>query len=302
MKTRLKRISTGLLAMTLVIALATSCGESPAKSEKNPNTPEGVTTHKLKLLGPDGTNLDIKFSEREQYPVWQEFQKLFDAKGIELEYEMVASEQYKTVIQTRMAAGNNLPDIATISPLDDTTAITLGQQGIILDVAELTEKYSDGTIRKAIDGNFPFADGLSVTPDGRKYWFSNLHLKTYEGDKPAPVGLATMIRRDWLTKVGASVPTTADEFYKALKSFQDKDANGSGAKDEVVVLSPGVFSTGIAQWFGLGYSVTSVRGDTTEVVSPWYQPGIKDYIKFMKRLVDEGLLDTSGIANAWDVA
>lgn len=304
MKSIYKRIICGVSVAAMLTATLAGCSNADDKKGTTTTASDGTTVevHKIKALGQDATmQNDIKFAERDQYPVWQEYEELLKAKGLEIDYELVAAEQYKTVIQTRMAAANNLPDIVNITPLDDTAAITLGQKGILLDVAELTKQYSDGSIRGAIDKLYPFADGLTTTPDGHKYWFSNLHVKTYEGDKPAPVGMGITIRRDWREKVQMESPKTADELYKILKAYQEKDTNGNGAKDEVAVIDIKNFSNGIAQSFGLGYAITSVRGDNLTVDVPWYQDGIKDYITYMKKLVDEGLLDTSGLSNITEV-
>lgn len=307
MKSTHKRILAALAAIVMTTSALVGCANNDSGSTASGGTASagepGTKVHKLRVLGPDATmSNDIKFAERDQYPVWQEFEGLLKAKGLEIEYEMVASAQYKTVIQTRMAAGNDLPDIANISELQDAAAITLGTQGILLDVAKLTEEYSDGSIRKAIDTLYPFADGLTITPEGNKYWFSNLHVKNYEGDKPAPVGLGVTIRKDWREKVGMESPKTVDDLYKILKAYQEKDVNGSGVADEVAIIDIKAFSNGIAQCFGLGYALTNVRGDTLTVDVPWYQDGIKDYISFMKKLVDEKLLDTSGLANVTEIA
>ena len=304
MSLKIKRIISGIITLSITASLFAGCmDKTDDKSGSTVSGEAGTEKTILTILGPDATmNNDLKFEEREEYPVWQEFNKLFEDENIGFEFELVASDQYKTVIQTRMAAANKLPDIANISNLDDTTAIKLGNQGIILDVADLTEEYSDGTIRSAIDKYYPFADGLTTTPTGQKYWFSNLHVKNYQGDKPAPVGLAPLVRKDWMDALGAKAPTTAEEYYELLKTFQTKDANGNGViGDEVLIADPSTFSNGIAQWFGLGYAVSSVRGDTLEVVSPWYQDGIKEYIKFMKKLADEKILDTSGISNVTEI-
>lgn len=253
--------------------------------------------HKLKLLGKEGGNQYLKFREREEYPVWRELQKLLDEAGLELEYELVSNEQYEVVIQTRMASAANLPDIANISPLDDTTALTLAKQGVILDITSLIEQYSDGTIRETIEKYYPHSDGLTTASDGRKYWFTNLHYKHYNKTEPAPVGLSILIRKDWMDSLGLSVPSTADGFLALLKEFREKDANGSGRPDEVLVLNPQNFHNGIAQWFGLGVSVTSIDAGELTVVSPWYQKGVREYFKYMQSLVKEGVLDTSGLAN-----
>jgi ABC-type glycerol-3-phosphate transport system substrate-binding protein len=128
------------------------------------------------------------------------------------------------------------------------------------------------------------------------YWFSNLHKKTYQEKDPAPVALTMMLRKDWLDKLNLPVPATAEEYFQTLKTMRDSDANGSGQKDEVLVYNPGVFSGPVAQWFGLGTDITAVDVENKKIVSPWYQDGIKDYFRYLQRLVKEGLLDTSLIA------
>jgi ABC-type glycerol-3-phosphate transport system substrate-binding protein len=56
---------------------------------------------------------------------------------------------------------------------------------------------------------------------------------------------------------------------------------------------------GIPQWFGLGQDiVTAVDG---KAQSPWYQPGMKDYLTFMNKLYKEGLLlMSSGEGGDWE--
>ena len=45
-------------------------------------------------------------------------------------------------------------------------------------------------------------------------------------------------------------------------------------------MDPSGFANGIAQWFGLGTALTSVDVTNQEVVSPWYQDGIKEYFTY----------------------
>lgn len=87
-----------------------------------------------------------------------------------------------------------------------------------------------------------------------------------------------------------------------MKAFQENDMNGNGAADEIVTVdtSGDFFMTGIAQWFGVGNYLTSVDVKNNKIVSPWYQDGIKDYLKYMNRLVEEGLMDPDLIGATYE--
>ncbi|MCM3747001.1 ABC transporter substrate-binding protein [Paenibacillus pasadenensis] len=296
--TKLKRSITCTLAFAMALAAAAGCsnGNEPDNNAETASAPKNESASKLKLLGPTKANKFVKFDDREQYPVWQEVDKMFDGAGLDLEYELVPNEQYDVVIKTRMASGSSLPDIVNLSALDDTTVLNLAKQGVILDLNPLIEKYSNGNIKKLYNEQFPFAKKTTTSPDGKLFWLSDLHKKTYEGDKPAPVALTMLIRKDWLEKLNLSVPATAEAYRNALLAMREGDANGNGEKDEVLVYNPGNFAGAIAQWFGLGTGVTAVDVENKKIVSPWYQDGIKDYFRYMQQLVKDGLIDTSLIS------
>ncbi|EGG36858.1 extracellular solute-binding protein [Paenibacillus sp. HGF5] len=295
---RWKRSLMSIMVAVLVIGTFTACGSS-GSSNGNGNKEEaggsgsGTTASKLKLLGPTGSNKYIKFEDRDKYPVWKEIEKMIQDANLDLEYELVPNEQYNVVIQTRMASGSSLPGIVNISALDNTTVLNLAKQGVLLDLKPLIEKYSNGNIKKMYDEEFPYAKKTTTSPDGKMYWFSNLHKKTYQDKDPAPVARTVLIRKDWLDKLSLPVPTNAQEYLETLKAFRDQDANGNGNKDEVLVYDTGKFEDAIAQWFGLGTDITAVDVENKKVVSPWYQEGIKDYFQYMQQLVKEGILDTS---------
>lgn len=290
---RWKRSLMSLMAAVLVFGTITACGGGEVKKEEGSSSAEEKTVSKLKLLGPTGSNKYIKFEEREKYPVWTEVDKMIQEAGLELEYELVPNEQYNVVIQTRMASGSSLPDIVNISALDNTTVLNLAKQGVLLDLNPLIEQYSNGNIKKMYDQEFPYAKKTTTSPDGKMYWFSDLHKKTYQDKDPAPVALSMLIRNDWLDKLNLPVPTNAQEYLDTLKALREQDANGNGKQDEVLIYDTSKFEGAIAQWFGLGTDITAVDVESKTVVSPWYQEGIKDYFRYLQQLVKEGVLDTS---------
>ncbi|MEG0485291.1 MAG: extracellular solute-binding protein, partial [Oscillospiraceae bacterium] len=290
-----------VLAAALTLSVFTGCAKSAPSS--TPTAPSGsdVKPLKLTMLVPNNQNPYIKFDDREDYPVWQELKKLFEAKGLEIEFEVVAPDQYPTTVQTRIASGNDLPDIINLSSFDDASAMALANKGVIQPINKFVEKCGDGTFTNFIEKDYPFMKQLTTAPDGNIYWYTSVQVQTYQG-KPATTNRVINIRKDWLEKLKLPVPTTTDDFIAVMKAFQDNDMNGNGVKDEIVTVdtSGDFFMTGIAQWFGLSNYLTGVDVKNGKIVSPWYQDGIKDYLKFMQRLVAEGLFDTDLIGATYE--
>ncbi len=267
---------------------SSSSGSVPSNSSASSSQAEPII-HKLRLLG--AHNGGEIWDNRENYDVWEVWQDLLAENGLELDYEMVTSEQYPTVIQTRMSSGSNLPDLANVSPLDDAMLLGLAKQGIILELNGLLGQYSNGNVTKMYTETYPFANGLVLTPEGQRYWTTNLYIKTYQGDQLANTGMTLMVRGDWMDSLQLGVPKTLDDFTAVLRTFREKDANGSGSADEIFNLKVQTFQNGLAQCFGLGADVVSIDPNNRKVVSPWYQEGVREYFVYVQSLVQEGIID-----------
>lgn len=292
-KRSLKRLYFAVSLMLTAVLLLSACGTgTKTKSATGTKAKSGV----LKILAPLSDNPEILFKDRDQYYSWQEFQKMLDEKGIKLEFETVpTADQYKVVVQTRLASANDLPDIVNITPVDNTTALNLAKQGIILPINNIINKNNIGAaVKKFWSESAPMVPKLITAPDGNIYWVPNIQVISYKGKiNNGSTNMAINIRKDWLDKLNLQTPKTADEFYNDMKAFRDNDVNGSGAADEVLAFDPSGFDNGIAQWFGLGTAISSVSINENKVVSPWYQPGIKDYFKYLNKLVKDGIIDTT---------
>lgn len=303
MKTKrsFRAISWILATLTALAITATGCAKKPASSEATSSTQQASsakteTVHKLRLLG--AHNGGDVWDKRDTLDAWKAWEKMLKDNNIELEYEQVTSEQYPTVIQTRMSAGNDLPDIANVSPLDDAMLLSFAKQGIIQELNGLLDQYSNGNVKKMYEETYPFANGLVLTQDGKRYWTTNLYVKTYKTTELANTGLAMMVRGDWLDSLKLSTPKTLDEFKAVLQAFRDQDANGSGKADEIYNLNVQTFQNGLAQCFGLGADVVSIDPNSKKAVSPWYQDGIKAYFTYVQDLVKNGLVDSALIGSS----
>lgn len=322
MKKNCLRILTAMLAATCLFSACSNGADTQSSSSSLPEssntsndtsggqeTAEPVT---IRVMDKHRLETYYNYNDREDFPAFDLYEKELEKRGIILEKELVANEQYGTVVQTRMAAASDLPHLINLTPLDDVTALNLGLNGQILDWLKPMEKYSrpDPLAPENINGDpslslkqrlekiTPFAISLCTAPDGNMYWMPNARYR-------APVKLAdgTMvedldvvgacIRYDWLQKVNMEMPTTVEEFLEALRAFQKNDVNGNGQKDEMYSIDCYSYSffSGIAQWFGLTPGVVGIDPNNDRVTSAWYQDGVKDYFKLLKQMVDEGLMD-----------
>lgn len=322
MKKNCLRILTAMLAATCLFSACSNGADTqssssslPESSNSSSDTSGGQETAEpvtIRVMDKHRLETYYNYNDREDFPAFDLYEKELEKRGIILEKELVANEQYGTVVQTRMAAASDLPHLINLTPLDDVTALNLGLNGQILDWLKPMEKYSrpDPLAPENINGDpslslkqrlekiTPFAISLCTAPDGNMYWMPNARYR-------APVKLAdgTMvedldvvgacIRYDWLQKVNMEMPTTVEEFLEALRAFQKNDVNGNDQKDEMYSIDCYSYSffSGIAQWFGLTPGVVGIDPNNDRVTSAWYQDGVKDYFKLLKQMVDEGLMD-----------
>lgn len=287
----LKRGASALLALAIVVT-GTAC-RSSAKDKESGKDKDGWTT--LTVMG----QVDQEFwDSREQQPVWKEFQKMLEKEKIKLEFTAVTKEQYKTTLQTTLATGSDMPDIVNLEQMDKTTAIKLGQQGTLLDVKPLVEKYSDGTIDKSMDERLGGMWGSAVTEEGKAYWMPfGITIKFSDGSD-FNSAMTPIIRMDWLEKLNLETPTTIEEYKDVLRAFREQDANGNGKKDEVM-LAFGKDTSPFEMYgplFGLPCEHILVDTKDDKVKSPWLmEEELTEYFKFFQEMTEEGILAKDAI-------
>ncbi|MGI6692098.1 MAG: extracellular solute-binding protein [Christensenellales bacterium] len=282
-----KRLASFILTIVMLCSLATVFAE-------------GTELRTVTILAPlYRPNSVHSLENRDEYPTWQEMNRQLAARGLTIDFEGVVNEQYETVLNTRLASGN-LPDIiATHGYVSDAQAVTYGDNGLFLDIIELFNTYDeDGSILKFWEEEFPDIFGFLSTPEGRIYWVPYMYKFSFiTGEEYCATAHTLSVRKDWMDKVGLewNVNMTVDELYDALVAFREQDVNGNGVADEVVNISIDSFTNGIAQAFGLPATLASVTSRSDKIMCPWYEEGIVDYIAYMKKLYEAGVINTSTI-------
>lgn len=115
-------------------------------------------------------------------------------------------------------------------------------------------------------------------------------------------------RADWLKKVGKSVPKTIEELYDVMVAFTKNDPDGNGKNDTYGLgfskeMSEANMLFGPTFKFELGgkADIALYRKSNGSIELGFMQPGMKDYLAFLRKAWAEGLIDPSSITlNAVD--
>lgn len=300
----MKKLIALLLALAMVLGLVACGNNAPATDTPGADTPAADAPasddgwHHLTIMG----QVDQEFwDSRDNQPVWAAFQeKLAEAK-IDLEVIPITEEQYKTVLQTTLTTGVDMPDLVNLHQMDKATAIQLGESGVLLDVLPLLEQYDpDGTIDNVVTNTLDNMWGGGVTESGACYWAPfGMTVKFADGEGFVS-SRVPVIRVDWLKNLGLDMPTNLEEYKAALRAFRDQDANGNGVKDEVMLaFTKDNDQSPFERWgpmFGLPADHIMVDTSDNTVKSPWLMKDqLVEYFSFFQEMAAEGILDLDAI-------
>jgi len=148
---------------------------------------------------------------------WKAYKIIREKFGINLELTMMPVTPTDRNVKINAAAeGDALPDMAVVNrePL-----LNLIDKGLIMAVDDLYPLMPDRTEKMYNESSRRFA-----TIKGKCYGFS-----TPGGNIQKNEGV--LIRKDWLDKLGLSVPKTMDEYLDVMRAFTFKDPDGNRKDD-----------------------------------------------------------------------
>ena len=223
---------------------------------------------------------NVKPMPSNDLPVWQEMERL---TNVHIEWQVYPVDTYVEVMNVRLAAGKDLPDIWVDN--SGKTGAELVEDGIIIDQTELWESCYPYT--QAFFQQERYAGYQSfMFQDGHFYGVGNITASTGQ-----TYGL--MINQEWLKKLGLEMPTTTEELYNVLVAFRDKDPNGNGEKDETPMVCEEYTLWVMANYFGLEYGglAGGYKHTTEGMRAEFVQPAYKEFLTYMNTLYAEKLLD-----------
>ena len=323
MKNRNNRVFALLLAGTMMLGLA-ACGSAgstegsavsstAAAGEETKDTKESADGTKETTNAAGGT---VRISE-EEITLTVGGQK---PSGLEDVNNLAAIEEYRTRLgiklepnftetdwatqRTLLFAGNELPDLLFNAGMSVSDVNTYGSQGYLLDFNEYRDVMPNMV---ATFEQYPELEAFLTTEDGHIYGMTQLR-----SDMTDRL-MRTFINRNWLANLNLEVPTTLDELYDVLVAFKEQDANGNGdTEDEIPFLwdlggyqggertildAFGIYPAG---WGGFTYILQADENNQVQLAN--ISDNYKEFLKFMNKLYEEGLMEQEAFTLAGDVA
>lgn len=225
-------------------------------------------------------------SYAEPLPVLEHIEEV---TGVQIDWDVVVPSQYDEVMQVRLAAGVDLPDIVQI-PGGLNGVGTYAANGILIPLDELFAQYAPN-IEQLIYEDIPQLGMIYTADDGHIYHIAQNY---YGGNMVEVKGL--ILRTDWLETLNLEMPETIDDWYNVLKAFATQDPNGNGLNDEIALTSFDLSGYGyFASAFGLVNPANKYIEKDGKAICQYDEPGYKDYLMWLNKLYSEGIMDQAFI-------
>ena len=199
-----------------------------------------------------------------------------DKNNVTLKFETSPRFDSDAKLQMWMAAGT-APDLCYTYSVD--VVNNYFKNGGLTDLNSALDKY--GAELKAFLGDYLLTKGVDVKSGARYAMVAKRAVAANEG---------TWIRQDWLDKLGLPVPKTTDEWYNTMKAFKDKNPDNMG-KIIPFGLTPDV------GWVAANVleAYKTDKTDMTRFITSGrylqiFTPGVKDGLKLLNKMYNEGLL------------
>ena len=241
---------------------------------------------------------------------------LEELTGVTIDWQVIPQGEYAAVMQTRLAAVIDLPDI--FNNPGGGFVDRFGVQGLAINLSPLIEDHAP-YLRSLMEMRPVLRSALTAF-DGNIYWYPYIgegHVDNAEVmetgswiDPGANINLhVPMIRQDWLDRLGLAVPVTLDDWTTVLRAFRDNDPRGDGVDVIPLTTQWGLMDLmSFGSGFGLYMSGNAnsnsgfhVRPDGT-VYHRHTEPAARDFISFLASWFAEGLIDPEFMVSNWEHA
>lgn len=174
-----------------------------------------------------------------------------------------------------LMASNDAPDI--VFTYDMSTVYNYVRYGGLTDLEEPLNKYGKN-LKKYLGKevlDLGVFNGVQYTIPAKRVLYGAIN---------------GFIRKDWLDKLGLPMPKTTQEWYYTMKAFKEKDPGGLGNQ----VIPYGMLTDPQNILWYCQPLVDSFKGEMTDdemkYLPEWLMPGVKDAMRFMNKMYNEGLI------------
>ncbi len=295
-----KRILSIIVVIIMVVSMF-GCGSKPSgKNESKTSTIDFNKTGYPIVNEPITLTVGV-MADTSYQAAWDELawvKKVEEASGINLEFVVYNDDR-----AVAMAfAGQEFPDISwgvgSAQQLGDAA-----KGGKVYALDEYMDEYAPNWA-KYFESNAETLKKVKSS-DGHIYSFPMVR------EEPYHYGVRDLlqINKTWLDELGLSVPTTTDEFYTVLKAFKENAGKGSIPSNVVPFYFKNLTANvgGALDIFNsFGVYVSTENFDVTvddngKVVYNFANPDIKEPLKYIHKLMKEGLISKNALTDSMSV-
>lgn len=283
MKSFKLKVTSILLATVLLFSALAGCGENEDKKAENSNN----TTQAEKLSGPT-VEIKIPVYERGnqgQPPAENNFWTKWIAdkalKDINVKVTYIPIPRTDDLAKFNMLlAANEAPDI--IFSFDYPVMTSFYGRGVLQEIPkDLLKKTAPNFVKYVGEDTLKYGE-----VNGKQMYLTAKRPLSY-------TPYSSIIRQDWLDKVGMKNPTSTDEFFAVLKAFKEKDPGGLGSNNVIPFAMSLKGAKSPVQNYGfrpypLDEEQLALYSDVQLAALTW-EPE-KERLQFLNKLYNEGLV------------
>lgn len=205
-----------------------------------------------------------------------------------------------------MLASGDYPDVifgANGTGLASQDIYRYGRQGIFIPLNRLIEEQGYW-IRELFSAE-PAFKGIITSPDGMIYGLPAVFTDDYH----MTMRQKFWINKSWLERLGLSMPGTTEEFYRVMKAFKERDANGNGDPlDEIPMTGAKRNMEDLALWIMSAFVPAGGQDDSGDAFLNNYEfvvdgrvffsadkEEFREGLRFLRSLYAEGLFDVAAL-------
>lgn len=290
MKKKIRNFISRMTVVLLAGSMLAGCGGGAAPKSSGESASTQVNGH-TKMN--EEVTLTYLIYEHTDWPIHDDSpvrEKMFEATNVKIESIVAPATNFDEKFNVSIM-GNKLPDMMMGKNID--VLNEYGLKGAFIPLEKLIEEKAPNVHARLDDRNRK----MITASDGHIY-----ALPRFGQDR---LRTAWLIRRDWLDKLGLSVPSTTDEWTEVLRQFKEMDPGNVGESLIPLMNRSGssVFMMYTAPTFGLhpenytekdGSYVLNAATDEYKNMVEWYRT------LYEEKLFDQEFVTTT--SKQWEEA
>ncbi len=214
-----------------------------------------------------------------------------------------SGSEARQAFELLVASNSKLPDVV-LGLINDAGRDSYGEAGYLVELTPYFEKQGKFFYDKiSIEGfDVDTMTKYAYSPDGRLYGVPSFALSenNYYSNR-------AWIATPFLEALNMKNPTTADELYEFLQAVKTTDLNGNGKNDEIGIIgSTNGWNGQPLTWLQNMFIYRDLSDDLYIVSDDGYldvsydKPEYLEFLKYARKLCDEGLLDPLSFTQNYD--